>query len=243
LTSYDTSSAFLQVLQGRYGVEDCRRRFCSSLEDAGFDEDRSCGISEERSLSRSHSVSRSRSTSQFASSSRGQSSDDEETKRKCSSFSVRQWVRTQHEGKVEDDDSNDCTMNLIDDGDEYEDMDEENEEEEEEPEEKVSSPLIYAPLIYTPHKEAHAKHTASFDDQHFEATTRSSQAHDARVCSIIENCFAGAHIICFERLYRTTLSVQSITKESVLRCDHMLLPEPVATKVSYPTHKHTYTHA
>ena len=143
---------------------------------------------------------------------------------------------------MEDDDSDDCTMILIDDGEDG-DMDEENEEEEEEPEEKekVSSPLIYTPLIYTPQKEAHAKHNASFDDQRFEATTRSSQAHDARVCSIIENCFAGAHIICFERLYRTTLSVQSITKESVLRCDHMLLPEPVATKVSYPTHKHRYT--
>jgi hypothetical protein len=238
LASYDTSSTFLQGRQ-----VDCGGRYCSPLEDAGFDEDRSCGISEDRSLSSSHSVSRSRSTSQFASGRRGQSSDDEETKRQCSSFSVRQqWVRTQQEGKVQDDDSDDCTMILIDDGEDG-DMDEENEEEEEEPERKVSSPLIFTPLIYTPHKEAHAKHNASFDDQRFEATTRSSQAHDARVCSIIENCFAGAHIICFERLYRTTLSVQSITKESVLRCDHMLLPEPVATQVSYPTHKHTDTHA
>ena len=84
------------------------------------------------------------------------------------------------------------------------------------------------------HAAEHAVIVPDFDDVTFEASTRSSKEHDARVSRIVETCFPGHGLIPFERLYRSSWPISSITGESLLLRDHLLLPKSVATKVSLP---------
>jgi len=63
-----------------------------------------------------------------------------------------------------------------------------------------------------------------------EASTRSSQAHEERLCRIVESFFPGCGIIAFERLYRASQAVDEVTRESILMRDHILLPKAIATK-------------
>jgi hypothetical protein len=78
----------------------------------------------------------------------------------------------------------------------------------------------------------HAVVIPDFDDITSEASTRSSKAHDERVSRIVEAFFPGHGIIALERLYRSSLPIDRITKESLLSRDHLLLPHSVAAKVA-----------
>lgn len=77
----------------------------------------------------------------------------------------------------------------------------------------------------------HAVIAPDLNEQAFEASTRSSKEHEARVCRIVETCFPGHGLIAFERLYRSSWPVSCINRESLLLRDHLLLPKSVAAKV------------
>ena len=205
--------------QGRYGVDDegGTKDVCSSSAD-------STGFSEEPS------VSRSRSASQDAPRGSSAHSSESDERQSISNCAVRQQgsVRVHQDGgglemscddsaMIESDDGEYGDMEEEDDEDEDEEGDFELEEEEEEEEEEV---LAQRDVI-----------GPSFDEAKCEATTRSSEAHEARVLRIIDQCFPGMGMISFERMYRASRSVKCITRESLLQRDHMLLPAAVATKV------------
>ena len=83
------------------------------------------------------------------------------------------------------------------------------------------------------HVTQHAVVIPDFDEFTIEASTRSSKLHDERVSRIMEAFFPGHGMIALERLYRSSLPIDRITKESLLSRDHLLLPHSVAAKVTY----------
>ena len=216
--------------QGQYGAdEECVAKavLAASHDDAGFSED--------------PSVSRSRSTSEDA------GSDAAGTTRASLGYAQLQSSTHQMAGEqkqaenfgaapaascdadadgLSGDDFDDIDEGGVMESDDGEDgdMEEDDEEEEEEMEDEQQQEAQEEPAQQT-------CCVADFDERKLEATTHWSKAHEARMCRVVETCFPGHGMICFERMYRTSRPVQEITRESLLLRDHILLPELVASKV------------
>lgn len=214
---------------GQYGAdEECVAKavLAASHDDAGFSED--------------PSVSRSRSTSEDA------GSDAAGTTRASLGYaqlqsSTHQMAGEQKQAKnfgaapaascdadadgLSGDDFDDIDEGGVMESDDGEDgdMEEDDEEEEEEMEDEQQQEAQEEPAQQT-------CCVADFDERKLEATTHWSKAHEARMCRVVETCFPGHGMICFERMYRTSRPVQEITRESLLLRDHILLPELVASK-------------
>lgn len=126
------------------------------------------------------------------------------------------------EGAGDQSGEDDCSMIESDHGREHGDLGDDDMDEDEKMEEEEEG---------TVHK---ALQQSECELHRSEASTRSSQAHEERLCRIVETFFPGCGIIAFERLYRASQAVDEVTRESILMRDHILLPKAIATKVSFP---------
>ena len=140
------------------------------------------------------------------------------------SDAVENTCHADEEGSEVVEDDNDSAMiesDECDDGDDGDMEEEDDEEEEDEMEEEEEQDDPEQQHVYMP----------DFDEFKLEATTRSSKEHEKRVCRIIETCFAGHGLIPFERLYRASQPLKDVTRDFLLQRDHILLAEPIASKV------------
>ena len=188
-------------------------------------------MNEETGLSEETSMGRSRSTSEDAT---GSNKSHSEEKMAVHPQATKQRVK-QRVSAVEAfcDAASDCVaVEGSDDGEDGDMEDDEFEEDENLDEEEEDDDD--GDDDDDEHAAEHAVIVPDFDDVTFEASTRSSKEHDARVSRIVETCFPGHGIIAFERLYRSSWPISSITRESLLLRDHLLLPKSVAAKVSLP---------